>query len=207
MTLTEDRWTRPCASRFQCSTLVPRRMGGGKPLVCDDCRFKARQMHISKWNERRRKEAEARDLARFAAAAAVIPEPVVAVAQPIQPARVARYWSEDDGRFIECEVAWSGRGGMPHQSAVDLAWTKMRDLVLENAPSSAQLLTKADKDAIHRNGTAADVGPWSKSPMHGARCACGNAISRADAGKKYSRCRDCRRARREAAKQAAKVAA
>lgn len=154
--MTEEQLMQPCGSRFDCTTPVQKKRGS-KPLSCDACRALSRRLHIEKWNRKRRSVSET----VVPVDAAPTPEP-----PPPAPAPVASYWSEDEGRFIECEVAWAGKGAMPHQDRVEPAWSKHRDLVLEHAPSSAQLLTKRDKQAIHRNGTPAQSGPWSKSPMH-----------------------------------------
>ena len=46
-----------------------------------------------------------------------------------------RYWDGEYG-YVECEVLWSGRGGMPHEVANRDYWQQKQNALLNEAPGT-----------------------------------------------------------------------
>jgi hypothetical protein len=86
-----------------------------------------------------------------------------------------RVWSEDEGRYIECESIWDGRNPMPHELENREVWRYTGNLLLEAAPERGSFPNQADKAAIARNTAPADMGmdPWRQKRKAVTKCRCG----------------------------------
>jgi hypothetical protein len=88
-----------------------------------------------------------------------------------------RVWSEDEGRYIECESIWDGRNPMPHELKDREVWRYTGNALLEAAPGKGSMLNAADKKAIARAAVKPDVGMnhWRSRKQRAvwSKCACG----------------------------------
>lgn len=95
---------------------------------------------------------------------------------------MSRYWSEQDGRYVDGEPVWDGRGALPGVGGI--GW-QQRESPLAKAPSRHDFVSVKESAAIRVQD---DSSVWRRSH----KCGCGRAMK---AGKK--RCAACARSGRQ----------
>lgn len=116
-----------------------------------------------------------------------------------------RYWSDEHGTYLECEVIWSGKGEMPHEQ--DRSGWRQRESAYSTKHGEKKGAFISPQEA--RKLAPADV-PFGVTFMAGtptgpkpAKCACG----RPKLNTRAKGCKRCRQTRNSAASLRARDAA
>jgi hypothetical protein len=107
-----------------------------------------------------------------------------------------KYWDEDVGRYIDCDVLWSGKGPIPGLSGEGFVQVYTGSYLTSSIeaegratkclPTAREMKGKTDLDGLQIR----EAGWTSKTPTR--RCACGRALTKSQIAHRISRCDRCR---------------